>query len=247
MKLCWMGVFLFMASQGWSWAISPCVDSIDPEKPQTIFTIIATEETEPVAIDVYICNRQIDAVGEESETKNTNEFFVYPSHVILQPKQKRFVRIIWKGGKNVETEKAYRVVAETLPVSIINNKSEETGVNVNVTMGTQCLCSLYVCPKKAKENIQYLSGHLEKKEDQLFWNMNIKNTGTKHGFLDQYKLQLKSADKKIIIDGNQIAQAAQMKQNILPDHSRQISIPISEPLATEKEIEAEWIYEPTPK
>src|SRR3990167_2678013 len=122
MKLYLMGLFLLASIEGWSWAISPCVETINPEKPQTTFTLIATEETEPVAVDLYICNRHIDEKGEESETKNSGDFFIYPSHVILQPKQKRLIRIIWRGGRNVEHEKAYRVVAETLPVSVIKIK-----------------------------------------------------------------------------------------------------------------------------
>lgn len=217
-------LFGILPSYCTAWLISPTMETVSPEKPQTFFTILADKGEASSAIEIYACDREIDENGKESEVRNSQDFFIYPSHIILKPYQKRMVRVIWKGNKNINEEKAYRIVAESIPIDFMKGEDKENDLKFQIKMGTQCLCSFYVTPKGVSEKIVCEQANIEKDEGRHFVTIILKNRGKKHGLLREYGIQIQAADLTFKYSKEEFTKFLNNAVNILPNHIRKVRI-----------------------
>lgn len=173
------------------WSISPTIMTIDPTKPQVFFTLTSEKGEKPVPVEISVCERMIDSEGKDTEGAPVKEFLIYPSHVILQPGDTRTIRVVWKGEKKLDQEKAYRLVASSLPLPVESpdKKEGEEGLDVNIALGTRYINSLYVAPKGAKPKITCRAAYLHPNE--AGWVVvELENVGNAHKFLEELSLQL---------------------------------------------------------
>ena len=209
------------------WSISPTIMTIDPAKPQVFFTLTSEKQEKPVPVEITVCERHIDPEGKDTEGDPVKEFLVYPSHVILKPGDTRTIRVVWKGGKQLEQEKAYRLVASSLPLPVESpdKKEGEEGLAVNIALGTRYVNSLYVAPKGAKPKIACRAAYTH--PDDAGWVViELENVGNAHQFLEELSLQLEG-------EGGvkwQVTKEVFKKQygtgvNILPHQTRKIKFP----------------------
>jgi fimbrial chaperone protein len=120
-----------------------------------VYTITNDSRTEKIAVKVSVFSRIVDEEGRELLEPCPGDFVIYPSRSILDPGEKKSVRIKWQGGDFAGKEKAYRVIAEQLPVEF---KPEETGyVGAGIRFTYRYEGSLYVVPSNAEERIELVS------------------------------------------------------------------------------------------
>ena len=69
--------------------------------------------------------------------------------MIIPPKEKRAVRVSYSGPGNLTKEKAYRVIAEQLPVKVDDKTKRRSGIQ----MLMKYLAALYVTPDNADAKV----------------------------------------------------------------------------------------------
>ncbi len=198
-----------------SFSLSPMSQSIDPEAKIKQGQLLLDNPTEnPMAIEIRAAERIQKPDGTE-EMPDTSELMVYPPQLIVPPKEKRTIRIQWT-GQTPPKEKAFRIIAEQLPLNVEEKKNKKTGIK----MLLKYIAAFYVTPQSAQSKVEIES--IESKE-KLF--ITVVNSGTKHQLLQNAVLSLKNEKKTLQIEGD--ALKGLIGENILAGSKRvfQISIP----------------------
>jgi len=72
----------------------------------------------PIAIEVYPAARSYSLDGVEKLAEAFDQMVVFPSQIILGPNEQQAIAIRWVGPVVLEREKAFRLVAENVPIEI---------------------------------------------------------------------------------------------------------------------------------
>ncbi len=245
MRKLYISLFLGISQTLLAWSINPVIKNLSCEKPQSTFEIIADKEESPVAIECSIADREIAIDGTETETKNSKDFIIYPSHCILQPGQRRVIRIVWKGKSDIKEEKAYRFIAENLPVDFTKHVDEEEGrVHACISMAFRSLASVYIVPKKVFHKMQCTFLKIEEKEGHKMMALEFSNLGNQHMLLINHAVEVRSASGKCLtFSKKEVAEMCQVQYNILPNHKRVILFPLKDPFPQNEKVTVSLINE----
>ena len=222
---------LFWTANIFAWHVFPIIHSIDPRKPETTFNIKAESNEPDATLQIKVLSREIDADGNEKET-NTKDFFTYPSHLILKSGQKRVVRLIWKGDKDMKEEKAYRFIVEGLPVAMQtpiscgDSEDQDRVISATINLSTRSFSSLYVTPKNSKPNIKCVGNALKEVNGEHFLISTFENQGTQHGLIIAFEIEIESNGSVLKFTKTQLTELFKDKYNILPGHRRTFQLPL---------------------
>ena len=213
-----------------SWSMTPSIVSLDPNKPQTFFTVTSEKKEKPAAIEITASKREIDENGEELLTDASNEFLIYPSQVILRENSTKNIRVIWKGKKDqLEQEKAYRIIATSLPVNVTEPENGEHAgeVGINIAIATRYLNSLYVKPNKAKSDIKCTKVYVEEDSEKgKRMVIELSNCGNAHQYLVDFSFTAQNEVLKFNVTKEMIKKNYPEGINILAHSKRNLYIPI---------------------
>lgn len=180
------------------------------ENQKSIQFKVENNTTNKVAIDLSIKSRHVNENGVEVLSE-TDDLVIFPPQLILPPGEKRTVRVNWLGSNNVNSEKAYRVIAEQLPLQVEGKKYKEpSGIN----MLMKYLASLYITPNSAEAKLKVLA--VKNSGSEL--KIKVRNEGTKHQILTNPVLVLGEGKRKIILKGKELEGMA--GENILAGKDR---------------------------
>lgn len=213
-----------------SWSMTPTIVSLDPNKPQTFFTVSSEKKEKPAAIEVTACKREISENGEEILTDASNEFLIYPSQIILRENSTKSIRVMWKGEKDkLQQEKAYRIIATSLPVNVAQTDNDEHSgeIGINIAIATRYLNSLYVTPHKAKSDIKCTKVYIEEnQENGKRMVIELTNFGNAHQYLADLSFTAENAVQKFNVTKEMIKKSYPEGINILANNKRNLYIPI---------------------
>ena len=116
--------------------------SAEGKNSSRLFTITNDSLTERIAVKVSVFTRIMDEWGNETLEPAPGDFLIYPAQSLLNPGDSRSVRIKWKGGTVGSREKAYRIIAEQLPVDFTEEDLRDDGAGIRFTFRYEG--SLYV-------------------------------------------------------------------------------------------------------
>jgi len=180
-----------MIVNGFALSISPINLEIDHAKAQGYYTLINDDVSQKV-IAITTKSREIDSNGI-SVYEPTKDLIVYPKQVVLKPKEKRLIRVIFKGNNNFTAEKAYRITFAEKNISVDFDEMNlgEGKRAAGVSFGVRFDGTVFVQPKKAAvAKIEVTSYDRQKVEGEEFFIVTLKNTGTKHRFINTKDLEL---------------------------------------------------------
>jgi fimbrial chaperone protein len=188
--------------------------SIDPNAKIKQGQLLLDNSTDkPMAIEIRAALRVQKPDGTE-EMPDTSELMVYPPQLIVPAKEKRTVRIQWT-GQAPSGEKAFRIIAEQLPLEVEEQKTKKTGIK----MLLKYIAAFYVTPAESRAKVE-LEG-IEAKEQLL---VTVSNSGSKHQLLQNAVLSLKGANKTLKLEGD--ALKGLLGENILAGSKRIFRIPL---------------------
>ena len=141
------------------------------DNKKTAQFLIENETAESMAIDLSVLTRSMDRDGKEDLIKAT-ELSVYPPQMIIPAKEKRTIRVTYKGDQNISIEKSFRVVAEQLPLSVDAKAKKKSGIQ----MLMRYMAALYVTPKDSKADLK--ASVLKSSSTKL--SLSISNNGNRH-------------------------------------------------------------------
>ncbi|MDP5253140.1 MULTISPECIES: hypothetical protein [unclassified Vibrio] len=131
------------------------------------------------AYQIQAVTREIFSNGEEN-LQETKLIRVFPSKIILSPGQKKRIKVIYLGKKNIAKEQSFRVLFNSLDLDV-SDSLKTTGVITKYNFAT----TFYVTPKDAEAD---LNTHIVKKNNR--YQLQLKNRGSKHIILRNWKLDL---------------------------------------------------------
>lgn len=183
---------------------------------------------EPTSVQIRIMTRDVDVDGGEKNADAEKDFMIYPAQLVLKPHASRSVRVQWVGDPNLKEEKAYRIIAEQLPVNLDKKKPKTSTVKFLVSYRG----ALFVTPPGLAHNVTLdFSGTTQDATGRKILEIVLHNRGTQHAMLRDLKLDIRD-DK-----GNTVSLAgeSQLKgitgEGILAKHRRRFMIPRPEGLS----------------
>jgi len=154
------------------------------ENQKHVSFIIENESTQPLPVQINLFERNMKVSGEDV-LKETNEVIAFPDQLIIPPEQKRSVKVTWSGKSNdLKSEKAFRFVAEQLPLDLDQEKKNKTGIK----MLLKYVAALYVNPKNSDFQIK-----CEYESSELV----CVNEGNKHKIINFKSLVLQDGSNKV--------------------------------------------------
>lgn len=199
----------------------------------TSFFIENTSE-ERVAVQIDIFYRTQDEAGKEVRTE-TKDFTVYPSQIVLKPKQKRTIRVTWQGVQKVTKELAYRLVAEELPIDLQKKKKEQ---RTNINFLLKYVASLYVVPDGAKPKVVVKAAKKKKVKGQEMMELTLENKGKAHKVLNEIIIKAKSGKKEVLVDQKSLEVFA--TENLLAETERTFLFPWPKGVAEKPTLEIDF-------
>lgn len=186
-----------------------------------IFTV-ENDTNAPASVQIRIVTREVDVDGGEKNADAEKDFTIYPAQMVLKPHTTRSVRVQWLGDPKLKEEKAYRIIAEQLPVNLDKQKPKTSAVKFLVTYRG----ALFVTPPGLAHNVTLdFTGTTQDASGKKMLEIVLHNRGTQHALLRNLKLDIKD-DK-----GNSVSLAGQNQlkgitgEGILAKHRRRFMIP----------------------
>lgn len=192
-----------------------------------LFTV-ENNTSAPASVQIRIVTREMDVDGGEKNTDAEKDFAIYPAQMVLKPHAKRSVRVQWMGDPGLKEEKAYRIIAEQLPVNLDKEKPKTSAVKFLVTYRG----ALFVTPPGLAQNVTLdFSGATQDAAGKKMLEVVLHNRGSQHALLRNLKLDIKD-DKNNTVS---LSGEGQLKgitgEGILAKHRRRFMIPRPEGLS----------------
>ena len=155
---------------------------------------VSNESNKPIAVQLSVMTRQ-QVNNKEIRKPADNDFAIYPPQMIIPPRSTQKVRVEWLGAGQIPREKAYRLIAEQVFVSLDNKN--QTGVKMLMTL----VGALYVQPNGMKSilNVTTIKRHGNKLA------ITVANSGNRHRLMKYATLILRNGGQTLALKGKQIA------------------------------------------
>lgn len=86
---------------------------------------VVNDEDDRIAVEVTVVERHMNLDGEENYQPAEDDFLIYPAQMILEPGATQVVRVSWLGDPEPAQELAFRLVAEQLPINLVDPSQPE--------------------------------------------------------------------------------------------------------------------------
>jgi fimbrial chaperone protein len=158
---------------------------------------IENNSNEPAAIEVKIQTWDFLPDGSEVNTPADADFIVFPAQVVLAPGESRGVRVQWTGREKPVREKAYRLVAQQLPIDL-KKMQPVTGPSLRIMVRFKA--ALYVrANPNAKSDLRITA--LTRGPDGKR-NLIVQNKGDAHGLIRQARVRISpEGSGEIMLEG----------------------------------------------
>lgn len=181
----------------------------------------------PASVQIGIVTRDVDIDGHEKNFSAEEDFMIYPAQIVLKPRTSRSVRVQWVGDPNIKEEKAYRIIAEQLPVNLDKNSLKGGKIHLLVSYHG----AIFVTPKTLAHNVTLdFSGVTKDATGKKVLEFVLHNRGARHAMLRNLKLHIKDdkSDTVTLAGKDQLPHVT--GETILAGHRRQFMIPFPEKL-----------------
>ncbi|MBI3561668.1 MAG: molecular chaperone [Gammaproteobacteria bacterium] len=182
----------------------------------------------PASVQIRIMTREVDVDGGEKNADAEKNFTIYPAQMVLKPHATRSVRVQWVGDPKLKEEKAYRIIAEQLPVNLNKEKPKTSTVKFLVTYRG----ALFVTPPGLAQNVTLdFSGATQDAAGKKMLEIVLHNRGTQHALLRNLKLDIKDDKNNTVSLSGENQLKGITGEGILAKHRRRFMIPRPEGLA----------------
>jgi fimbrial chaperone protein len=186
-----------------------------------LFTV-ENNTDEPASVQLRITAREIDVDGGEKNVDADKDFMIYPAQMVLEPHTSRSVRVQWAGDADLKEERAYRIVAEQLPVNLDKQKPKTSAVKFLVTYRG----ALFVTPPGLAQDVKVdFAGQITNASGKQMLEIVLHNRGTQHALLRNLKLNIKDNKGNTITLSGEDQLKGVTGEGILAGHRRQFLMP----------------------
>lgn len=181
--------FLLLPDTAFALKISPFKTSMTGG---SVVFRVENNSSDPAAIQVSALTWEVSPDGSEMNNDAEEDFVIFPPQLVLKPHESRAVRVQYLGAPEGSREKAYRLVAEQLPV----NLQETPAAGSAVRFMLKFKAALYVAPGKVESDVAAESA-TALPDSRI--RVTLVNKGTGHAILRKPELEI------IFSDGGRVA------------------------------------------
>jgi fimbrial chaperone protein len=159
----------------WAISVSPITAELDLAKQRThVITVTNYNADHALPVKVSVKSWRLDSAGVD-QRGTTNDIVVFPGQFVLEPAQRRLVRVAARYKEKPEVERTYRVIVRELPIDLVEQNIQKSGVKVVTSYAT----AFYVRPHNPQSRLRLNS--VERRPDGLLFK--ILNEGNAHSHL----------------------------------------------------------------
>lgn len=186
-------------------------------RPATKVFRLENTTGEAVAVEVSIKSRKMERNGEDTLGDADDQFSIFPAQVVLQPGQVQTIRVQYTGPAAIDSEQAFRLIAEQLPIDV--GQAPQNGGRMRLLV--KYVASVYVVPANAKAILSVRDVQLVSDSTGKWLDVTVLNEGSTRKVMREAKLVVGST----ILDGAAVKGLA--GENILAKTTRTFRIPAS--------------------
>ena len=177
---------------------------------------------EPTAVEVSVKSRKMESNGEDTLGDADDQFSIFPAQVVLQPGQVQTIRVQYTGQAAIDSERAFRLIAEQLPIDV--GQAPQNGGRMRLLV--KYVASAYVVPANAKAILSVQDIQAVSDSKGAWLDVTVLNEGTSRKVLREARLVI----------GTTTLEGAAVKglagENILAKTTRTFRIPAPAGLKT---------------
>lgn len=182
--------------------------------------LVENEGDQTIAVQVSMLTRGMDLHGAEQNAPADDDFIVYPSQILLRPKQVQTLRVQWVGDPQPEQELAYRILAEQMPIDV--TRDQPTGAKINFII--RYLGAIYIVPNGARPDVVIDSVEMNRREEgERQLALTFHNRGSAHTILHDLELTLRAGGRTARFGPDDLKGIA--GENLLAKTKRRFVIP----------------------
>ena len=213
-------LILAAAAPALAFEMTPLELGLDPagRKSAGSFRIVNID-ARPIAVEVGVFTREMTDEGSDILRPADDDFIVYPPQMIVMPGQTQTLRVQYVGDPVDGVERAYRLIAEQLPIDLGDERDRDGG---SITLLVRYVASLYVGPPSASPALRVIAAVPAPRERM---RVVLANEGTGHALLTNLTLR---------VGGRELSDDAiegLLGENILAGVTRSFFIPWPEGVA----------------
>lgn len=184
-------LFFFTVWGAAALSLEPLSHTFDTSPAGRIRTFRVTNtQDQRISVRVRMTSRSLLPDGKEIRGPVDDEWLVFPRQMTLEPGTTQAVRVQYTGTDDVSVEKAYRIVAEQLPVDF-SGGDRQSGINLLFRYEG----SVYVTPPAAAADVVLVESSLQFKNGTLEGLLvRFENRGTAHAILNDLVLSISRTD-----------------------------------------------------
>lgn len=183
------------------------------EKEKQAQFFVENQSTEDMPVLITLAERIQKEDGSE-ETPTTQELVAFPPQLIIPAKEKRSIRVSWK-GETPKHERAFRLIAEQLPLDVKKEKTKGSGIK----MLLKYVAALYVNPGKTKAELHITKVNSTNKNLLV----TIENKGSMHAPMLNPIVTLTKDKQKVVLKGDLVK--GLVGENLLAKSTRTFKLP----------------------
>lgn len=170
---------------------------------------------EATAVEVSVKSRKMERNGEDTLGDADDQFSIFPAQVVLQPGQVQTIRVQYTGPAAIDSERAFRLIAEQLPIDV--GQAPQNGGRMRLLV--KYVASAYVVPANVKAILSVQSVQAVSDSKGKWLDVTVLNEGTTRKVLREAKLVVGSTT----LEGAAVKGLA--GENILAKTTRTFRIP----------------------
>jgi fimbrial chaperone protein len=180
---------------------------------------IRNEGTSRVALRLSVHSRSLSEGGEEVNGPAGNLFALFPSRLLLDPGATAAAKVQWRGARSLDSELAFRFVAEEVAIDSLSSRS--SGIRVRF----RYVASLYVGEAGFKPDLQARVEGAEDPSGGRGFLVEMSNAGTRHVVALDAKIEIPGLDGTLL-SSEELGRLS--GANYLPGDSRRLFVPRAE-------------------
>lgn len=180
---------------------------------------VENDRTEPAAIEMRMMTRDMGPDGADRLAPADEDFVVHPEQIVLMPGQSQSVRVQYVGAQALRAERAYRLIAEQLPVDLGGGGAQGGQVRLLV----RYIASVYVMPDGVGPEVRVAGAGAVSEDGRRFVELLVENGGTAHQILAEPRLTLSAGGGTVTLEGEALAALA--GENVLAGARRRFLLP----------------------
>jgi fimbrial chaperone protein len=179
----------------WSFELLPISREFSPSGSGAVQSYeVVNGGKDPIAIEVAVLTRTLDAAGLETNAPAEDDFLVYPPQFIVAPGKRQTVRVSWLGEPAIAQELAFRLLVAQLPIErFLPRPSGGAGPEARLIVLTRYKGSLYIKPARAVARLVVESARPDTDaQGHLLLILDVRNAGNARALLKQIRFEVKS-------------------------------------------------------